>query len=100
MNQPRCPLCGELEIHPALHAGVPWDVFYTAEYQAMLADPGVATAPAPLPCPHCGQPLPPSMSVKAPAQPAPAPTLPAPVKDTNVTDEDTPSGYMSRPKIL
>jgi hypothetical protein len=54
-------------------------------------------------CPTCGAPL----IASTPAQDAPkdvsgdrgvVPTMPQP--GANVVDEDTPSGYMSRPKLI
>lgn len=82
--------------------------------------PGIMSVPKP--CPHCGQLMPASTPAKDElpinyqsttnfpgigSSPAGPPTYDAsgdrgvvPTKDANVTGEDRPSGYMSKPKML
>lgn len=59
--------------------------------------PGVPLGPAR--CQHCG-----ALLTTVPAQDAPkdvsADRGPQPVKDANIVQEDAPSGYMSRDKLL
>lgn len=45
-------------------------------------------------CPTCGAPMPGGVPAADP------PTMPAPAPDANIAGEPTPSGYMSRPKML
>ncbi len=54
--------------------------------------------PPPALCEHCKRPIVACDADKKGCGTTPATA--APVKDANVADEDPPSGYMSRPKML
>jgi len=124
MNQPRCPRCGELEVHSALRCvgtimastgGDP--VYITASPPA----PGPVSVPSVwvATCPTCGQLMPGSTPASYDASgdrgavPGSAPVSedafdpdhlyhapPAPVKDTNVAHEAPPSGWREREPLL